>query len=405
MKPIKCGIKVFVMCSADGYVNSFEVYQGKGAGRKSTHRLVVEDLIPLLPEDVRERGIVLYADNWYSSVGLAVDLKHNYGIDFVGTYAPKKGAPAGPDSFPFRRLTASEQGVIDRGKLRRATKRIMPSSGESKKKVTVQAHLWKDSKTVGVIDTRFIGPATEKGSSVKRTIRGKYKGVTINCHDAILAYLEHYGAVDRADRGIADFTTSRKSNRWYMRVFFWILDAALWNMWVIAKYMIESPEATDEWKKYDTKENRGTVSGRYLFMLDVADCLMDWAAGAAIEKAGGERKDVRWLKNEAGNSTPSAQEKKKPGPNPNHRLVAQPGRRPCAVCYGKQPKVLSQDEKRKKCRYTRDKCNVCGTYMCDDCFVAHHMNRGFEIAPTTRDVLCKRWAEEKEEEERKRQRL
>ena len=85
--------------------------------------------------------------------------------------------------------------------------------------------------------------------------------------------------------------------------------------------------------------------------------------------------------------------------------LAQVKRQICAVCYGKQPKVLSQAEKRKMCRCTRGKCNACGTYMCDDCFVAHHMNRGFEIAPTTRDVLCKRWAEEKEEEERKRQRL
>ena len=73
-KPIKCGIKSFMVCSADGTIIGFHIYQGRGKGKSTVMDLLVDDLIPLLGSDgysVQGKGHTLYVDNWYTSISVS----------------------------------------------------------------------------------------------------------------------------------------------------------------------------------------------------------------------------------------------------------------------------------------------------------------------------------------------
>ena len=72
-KPIKWGIKVWVLCESDtGYVYNMQVYTGKVEGRQEkgmAHRVCMDLLTPVLGTNLH-----VYMDNLYTSVGLLNDL-------------------------------------------------------------------------------------------------------------------------------------------------------------------------------------------------------------------------------------------------------------------------------------------------------------------------------------------
>ena len=84
-KPIKWGIKVFVLSDAtNGYAYRLQIYAGKqlhytvDAGLCS--RVVLE-----LTTGLEYKGLQLYADNYYSSLELFLKLYNDMGINSCGT--------------------------------------------------------------------------------------------------------------------------------------------------------------------------------------------------------------------------------------------------------------------------------------------------------------------------------
>jgi hypothetical protein len=47
------------------------------------------------------------------------------------------------------------------------------------------------------------------------------------------SYAKHFHVIDRNDRDSADYTVSIRTNRLYMRVFFWIVDRVVHCMFVV----------------------------------------------------------------------------------------------------------------------------------------------------------------------------
>ena len=74
----------------------------------------------VIPGDLFHTGMILFVDNYYTSVQLAVTLLAFYGIYLVGTYSPRKGAASTEMSFPFRKITSTDAKVVGRGWMRRA---------------------------------------------------------------------------------------------------------------------------------------------------------------------------------------------------------------------------------------------------------------------------------------------
>jgi len=91
LKPIKQGYKIWCLGdSQNGFVHNFIVYTGKADGpvRDLRHKVVMG-----VCKDILGKGYNLYFDNFFSSVGLAVDLLQN-GITCVATTRyDRKGHP------------------------------------------------------------------------------------------------------------------------------------------------------------------------------------------------------------------------------------------------------------------------------------------------------------------------
>ena len=57
-------------------------------------------------------------------------------------------------------------------------------------------------------------------------------------------------AVDRNDRVSADYTTSLRTHRWYLRIFFWLFDRVIHQLYVIVIYYAKCGIGPDEWEVY-----------------------------------------------------------------------------------------------------------------------------------------------------------
>ncbi len=68
--------------------------------------------------------------------------------------------------------------------------------------------------------------------TVQRRVRGKCTRDTIAARRAQVDYVANYNAIDRNDRDSADYSTTLRTNRYYLRIFCWALDR------VITLYML-----------------------------------------------------------------------------------------------------------------------------------------------------------------------
>ena len=332
----------------------------------------------VLPGDLFNTGMILFVDNYYTSIHLAVTLLAFYGIYLVGTYSPRKGAASTEMSFPFRKITSTDAACVSRGWMRRVVQTFTAGA----KRVEVQSIIWKDTKVVGFISTAYVGAASVT-ADVFRSTKGMFKTLKVKAHDAIIAYLSYYGAVDRADRGIADFSISVKTNRWYMRVAFWVLDVVLWNIWVIVTFRVDSGLERDQfYERFNGKG--GTVKRRWAFQMELADQLIRYSLEGAIAAAGGDRTRVKWAHQPGGGrftAATSPSDRVGSGEAKHAKGDLKPGAdRHCQYCYNhKTNKELRVSVRKTQSKRARFFCQACsggkGWRFCETCFVEHHHSK------------------------------
>jgi hypothetical protein len=253
MKPIKHSIKVFVLaCAVTSYVWNFDIYTGKDTYKYGSNEadIVIEGL---MSENVREMGrsaaqdttvlvdtsaankfSTLYVDNWYTTQELMKGLWDTYNMFTVGTYSLTSKKSRTKDDYPFAKLSGRASASVPGGWMRRATKAMIGYP-------IYQAVIWKDKKLVGFLMNKFVG-AAKVGCSVERRRRGQSVAV-VPAHQGIKSYQQFYSGVDRADRGMADWTVERASGRWYMRLFYYSLNVMVLNMWIIVSFWVKGKAA------------------------------------------------------------------------------------------------------------------------------------------------------------------
>ena len=106
---------------------------------------------------------------------------------------------------------------------------------------------------------------------VKRHVKGENSRDTIDGTHAQKDYVTYFNAVDRNDRDSADYSTSIRTARYYLRIFFWILDRAVHATYVVVCYLLHLPIGK-EWKKYRSKN-----SGRHDFQIDLGIAILNYA--------------------------------------------------------------------------------------------------------------------------------
>ena len=266
-KPIKHGIKVFALCCAEtGVLIAFLIYTGKDfddPGEDWSAIGVVDRLLSMAGLLTKGVGRTLYTDNWYTSIALMEHCYRLYGFFLVGTFAMTKKLSRTAADFPFHKLSNSALKLVDRGWARRATKRF----GAGVRSFIGQATTWKDKKQVGFVHNECVEPIGQ--DFVLRYSPVARERLPVPSVAVVKKYAEDYNGVDRKDRDTSDWTVSVRTNRFYLRIFFWQLDASIHLMYNIAIRIPSKPE----WKERYGDKNKG----RRRFQIDLAFAIADYA--------------------------------------------------------------------------------------------------------------------------------
>lgn len=89
---------------------------------------------------------------------------------------------------------------------------------------------WMDSSAVQLSSTHV---SIEPMSKVKRWYRNQKKHVEIDCPAIVKEYNDHMGGVDLFDMLMSLYWLDHKSCKWYCRIFFWVLNVAIVNGWIL----------------------------------------------------------------------------------------------------------------------------------------------------------------------------
>ena len=207
LKPIKRGFKVWIRCdSHTGYVYQFSIYTGRDTSEDAVAGLSAKVVIKLT--DVLQcTGTHITFDNYFTSVALLEELlKKN--IYATATVRPNRV------DLP---VLARKKADMDRGQFKWRTRNNMNY---------VQ---WMDTKAVHVVSTAFDPVVTSDIS--RRQKDGTL--TTVVCPSPVVQYTRRMGGVDRFDHKRSSYSVSRRSRKWWMRIFYFILDSCIMNAFVL----------------------------------------------------------------------------------------------------------------------------------------------------------------------------
>ena len=216
-KPHKWGLRVFTLAHCKtGYLCAFEPYYGSDTTKclprsdlPFTARVVLHLCSELLQKVDVGDGYHLYTDRYYSGHSLSQELL-KLGIHHTGTVMRnRQGLPADIK----RNLKMKKHEVI-------------AWSYQNKEMVLA----WKDKRIIFMISTYF-GSSTEiqqrraKGGATEEFVKPT----------AIVEYTRHMGAVDRFDHYCSSYAFTRKSLKWWRKTFYWLLELAVVNSFILYK--------------------------------------------------------------------------------------------------------------------------------------------------------------------------
>lgn len=195
----------------------------------------------------------------------------------VGTVSLSKKKSRTSDDFPFHKLSGPAQNMMDKGWIRAAQKKIFDTAKNLK--FIIQGTIWKDKKLVGVLHNHKVGD-----SDGERTLRYNsktHRREAVNTHPILPDYIRYMRGVDRFDQSMNDYNISLRGCRWYLRLFYYVVNAALANMRAITRIIVERDAESsdieegsqpagkkDPWEKYLGK------MGWFKWMVDLGHALI-----------------------------------------------------------------------------------------------------------------------------------
>jgi len=207
LKPTKRGYKVWIRAdSKSGYVYQFEVYTGKedsGAGGVGLGERVVK----ALTESLQFTNTHVTFDNFFSSWRYWITCVQKNIFATCTVRSNRCNLP----------VMARVNDPMTRGEAKWCTR---DSIGYVK---------WKDTKVVHVMSTAF-SPNTMLNA--KRTQKDG-TSVMVDCPQSVLEYTKRMGGVDRFDRSRGHYSVSHKAVRWWVRIFYFLIDSAAVNAFIL----------------------------------------------------------------------------------------------------------------------------------------------------------------------------
>lgn len=215
MKPIKRGFKVWVVaCAVSGYMIGFQIYEGKTS--TCIEGTLGERTVLSLAKSFEMLGYCLFFDRFFSSITLLRTLLQK-GLFGCGTIMQNR------KNFPKHLLKTDKELKF----------------GDSDYAVCgeISVTKWKDRglKSV-VIVSNMHNP--ENSSTVERKDKCGNKQ-TVTCPTPVSDYNMYMGGVDRFDQLMQVYSISWKSRRWWMKIFYYLLDASIVNSYILYKETIK----------------------------------------------------------------------------------------------------------------------------------------------------------------------
>lgn len=210
-KAHKYGIKLYKLCTPEGYTYSLMVYTGKDEEKSGEGHGY--DVVFRLTKDLLDEGRTLIADNFYTSVSLAEALlkKKTYLCGTVRTN--RKRLPKTVIS------TKLKKGQVI-GKMNNGVKIIK----------------WMDKRPVTMITT-----VKEHNASLKDTGKKSRKtNLPILKPECVIMYNENKKGVDFSDQMTAYYSTLTRGLKWFRKLMMSVLfGTCLVNAWLIYKMKTE----------------------------------------------------------------------------------------------------------------------------------------------------------------------
>lgn len=216
-KRARFGIKLYQTCeSKTGYSYNIKVYIGKKGNdsyidkRIGISGQVVKDMLL----DLGGQGRTLYIDNWYSSPSLFYQLL-NEKTNVCGTVRLNR-----------RYLPKINTKCIKKGEMK-----VFHTP-----KLCLIA--WHDKKIVSMLTTKHAPELIDTGKKNPRT------GEPVMKPNIVMAYNSYMGGVDLLDQSTSAYPTTRKTIKWYQKVYFYLLNVSLYNSFVIFKALHSETKMT-----------------------------------------------------------------------------------------------------------------------------------------------------------------
>ena len=260
----------------------------------------------------------------------------------------------------------------------------------------MQATVWRDKKVVGFLHNHLVEPCAD--DFVERFSPRRKSKKKINSHAITSDHIENFNGVDHKDRDTADWTVSLKSNRFYLRTFYWCLDGVIHAMHVIAsniaKTAMSAGEDNHKWKRCVDKN-----MGRYRFQMDLGIALMnagisrDWKDPKTNNKPSDRPSYVRkqdWIPCDCkqcffclnnltcGVTHPNRGIKRQPKSTERQpctpRMKLGKTARYCEICVSEQTSAnpnMTVRAARKLCKATTMGCLTCQSYVCEKHWPKH----------------------------------
>ena len=219
-KTHKYGVKLYKLCTSNGYTYNLKVYTGKGDTNQTLghSQTIVLKLLEVVDE---KEGRILYADNFYSSVGLARKL-YDMKMLYCGTLRiNRKGVPK---DFAKKVKKGDVFGLENNG---------------------IKVIKWVDKRPVLMITT---DPTHDNTLiSIGRLNRNSEEICKPKC---VIDYNKAKKGVDYSDQMSSYHTVIRKSMKWYRKVIFEILlGTSVVNAWILYNMISETKLGITEFRR------------------------------------------------------------------------------------------------------------------------------------------------------------
>jgi len=214
----KWGYKVFVLCGVSGYVYDFEIYSGKQDNVVLPEEVdcgasgnVVIRLSRTVPDGCNFR---LFFDIYFNSVDLQLALAHR-GILGLGTV--RLNRLRGTDFVLDTELAERGRGAYE--------EKVTSVDG-----VQLSAVRWFDNRPISFLSA-FVG--VQPVSEIKRYNRVRNEEQQVPCPKVVQVCNQHMAGVDLLESLIGAHRTKIRSQKWYHRVFFHLVDLSVVNAWLL----------------------------------------------------------------------------------------------------------------------------------------------------------------------------